>query len=334
MKKIFLILMLAGVTISASAQKETGWFFGAGAGMNFGFDGRKFEDRPTSHNGAGYAGDFYAGGWINPTFGLRAGYQGFGISDRYTDFGNRRFGYAHADLLMRAHRNIIPYVHGGMINIVNPSWGAGAGRMFPIHLTRNISIVPDLKASALNSKAYGNDQNNVSAVISATVGLAFRFGNKTRRAAVVPAAPAPDTVIVKEIIKDTVVVKEVVQDTVYVKPELPAELATISALALFDVDKSDLRAEALPELDAVVKWFASHPSAKATIEGHTDSTASAEYNQKLSERRAKAVFDYLVGHGIDAGRLSHAGYGLTRPVASNATPEGRQQNRRVEIKVK
>lgn len=331
---------MIALTLPVLAQRETGLFVGAGAGMNFGFDGYKYDDRPTSHNGAGYAGDFYAGGWLNRTVGLRAGYQGFSISDRYTDFGNRRYRYIHGDVLLRPHRNVIPYLHGGYVQIVNPAVGGGAGVLLPIHLTRHLSIVPDLKATAYDSKAFNTGTHNLALTLSATVGFALRFGHTDRRPAVtepvetpfVEPAPADhDTVVVKEVVKE--VVREIVKDTVYVAPPQPAELEAISALALFDNDSYVLRKEFLPDLDKVVAWFQSHPDARGTVEGHTDSNASPAYNQTLSENRARTVFNYLVNHGVDASRLTWHGYGLTRPVDTNATPEGRQRNRRVEIKV-
>ncbi|MBR5176820.1 MAG: OmpA family protein [Bacteroidales bacterium] len=337
MKKYILALFLCGISFAAAAQRETGYFVGAGAGMNFGFDGLKYEDRPTSHNGAGYAGDFYFGGWINPTIGLRAGYQGFGISDRYTDFGNRKYQYAHGDVLLRPHRNIIPYVHGGYLKIVNPAIGGGAGVMFPIHLTKHLSIVPDLKATGYNSKAFDSYKHNLAITLSATVGIALRFGHTAKKPAteptvVVPVEPSPrDTVIVREVVRE--IVREVVKDTVYLEPKLPAELEAISALALFDNDSYVIKREFYPDLDRVVAWFNNHPDARAVIEGHTDSNASPAYNQVLSENRARAVFNYLVDHGVDASRLTWTGYGLTRPVDTNATAEGRQRNRRVEISV-
>ena len=337
MKKHILTLFLLGISLTALAQRETGYFVGAGTGMNFGFDGLKYDDRPTSHNGAGYAGDFWFGGWINRTIGLRGGYQGFGISDRYTDFGNRQYRYVHGDLLLRPHRNIIPYVHGGYVKIVNPGFGGGAGVMFPIHLTPHLSIVPDLQATAYNSKAFDVYTRNLAMTLSATIGVAIRFGQKPRRPSAEPVVVPPvptivrDTVVVKEVVEK--VVEKVVKDTVFVAPPQPAELEAISALALFDNDSYVIKREFFPDLDRVVDWFRRHPDAHAVIEGHTDSNASAEYNQVLSENRARAVLNYLVNKGVDASKLSWAGYGLTRPVDTNATAEGRQRNRRVEIKV-
>jgi outer membrane protein OmpA-like peptidoglycan-associated protein len=75
----------------------------------------------------------------------------------------------------------------------------------------------------------------------------------------------------------------------------------------------------------------SEPSWKLTIEGHTDSTGSSDYNQKLSLQRADAVKAYLVAAGIEAGFLQTKGFGSAKPVADNASELGRAQNRRVEL---
>jgi OOP family OmpA-OmpF porin len=101
---------------------------------------------------------------------------------------------------------------------------------------------------------------------------------------------------------------------------------------LFDFDKYDIKPEAYPVLDEVVSVLNKNPEVEVEIQGHTDGVGSAEYNQTLSENRAKTVMDYLVRGGIEPNRLSSKGYGLTMPVAPNDTEEGRAQNRRVRLK--
>jgi outer membrane protein OmpA-like peptidoglycan-associated protein len=109
---------------------------------------------------------------------------------------------------------------------------------------------------------------------------------------------------------------------------------TLSSLILFDVDKSDLKASSREGLDQVIALLNTYPTNALRISGHTDSSGSAAHNQNLSVRRAKAVAAYFVQQGkIDPARIKIVGYGLTRPVASNLTEEGRQQNRRVEIDI-
>ncbi|MCA8831550.1 OmpA family protein [Hymenobacter pini] len=101
----------------------------------------------------------------------------------------------------------------------------------------------------------------------------------------------------------------------------------------FDFDKATLRKESTNELERLQKLLTDTPALRLEISGHTDNVGKAEYNKDLSQRRAKAVVDYLVAKGIDKGRLTFAGYGDTQPVASNASKAGRQLNRRTEFKV-
>jgi hypothetical protein len=100
----------------------------------------------------------------------------------------------------------------------------------------------------------------------------------------------------------------------------------------FDTDKWDIKPMYYELLDDVAAILKKNPGLKVEIQGHTDSQGSAKYNQGLSEKRARAVMEDLAGKGIDRSRLSYKGYGLTRPAATNDTPEGRALNRRVELK--
>ena len=100
---------------------------------------------------------------------------------------------------------------------------------------------------------------------------------------------------------------------------------------LFATGKSELKAGASANLDKLAAFMTEYPQRTAAIEGYTDSNGSEEYNQDLSQRRADSVKGYLVGRGVDTGRLSSSGRGENAPVADNASPTGRQQNRRVEV---
>jgi OOP family OmpA-OmpF porin len=100
---------------------------------------------------------------------------------------------------------------------------------------------------------------------------------------------------------------------------------------LFGFDKSNVRSEYHAMLDEVVSVMNRNPGLKIALQGNTDSIGSAKYNRGLSMRRAKAVMEYLEKKGISRDRLSVIGYGLTRPVATNKTREGRKMNRRVEL---
>jgi outer membrane protein OmpA-like peptidoglycan-associated protein len=102
----------------------------------------------------------------------------------------------------------------------------------------------------------------------------------------------------------------------------------------FAFDKANLDSRARAILDNALPQLANNPKLIGIeVGGHTDSIGAASYNQGLSERRAQSVANYLAGHGVDVGKMSVVGYGETQPVASNATREGRSENRRVELKV-
>ncbi len=118
-------------------------------------------------------------------------------------------------------------------------------------------------------------------------------------------------------------------------------LIELDADVLFDFDKHDVKPAAVDTLTKVADVLKQTGKAPATIEGHTDGKGSSEYNQKLSDRRAKSVEDWLVKQGgVERARLTSKGFGMTRPVAPNTKPdgsddpEGRRKNRRVEIRVK
>lgn len=102
----------------------------------------------------------------------------------------------------------------------------------------------------------------------------------------------------------------------------------------FDIGKSTLRSESNGELDRLVKLLQDVSSLKIEIAGHTDNTGSASLNAKLSQDRADAVVNYLKNKGISATRMTAKGYGDTRPISSNSSEEGRQNNRRTEFEIK
>lgn len=101
----------------------------------------------------------------------------------------------------------------------------------------------------------------------------------------------------------------------------------------FDVNSATIRAESTATLDSAAELLLANTDAGVTIEGHTDSDGDAALNSALSQDRAQAVLDYLVDAGVDASRLTAAGFGESEPIAENDTPQGRQENRRIEFKL-
>jgi outer membrane protein OmpA-like peptidoglycan-associated protein len=103
---------------------------------------------------------------------------------------------------------------------------------------------------------------------------------------------------------------------------------------LFDLDSSALRSESRTTLRELADNFEQYPDNIILVEGHTDSSGTEQHNQRLSEQRAANVADYLIENGVRSSSVTVFGYGESRPKSSNATAEGRQLNRRVEIHIR
>lgn len=103
---------------------------------------------------------------------------------------------------------------------------------------------------------------------------------------------------------------------------------------LFDHNSAALRSSSRETLNELAANFAQYPDNLIIVEGHTDSTGTESYNQRLSEQRASNVADYLIDRGVRAGSVTVYGYGELRPKSTNETAEGRQLNRRVEIHIR
>lgn len=101
----------------------------------------------------------------------------------------------------------------------------------------------------------------------------------------------------------------------------------------FDVNKFDLKKESTAELNKLIAFLKNNPTSKIEISGHTDNTGDKTTNQKLSENRAKAVYDFLISQNIPVSRLTFKGYGDAKPITSNDTAEGKAQNRRTEFTI-
>ena len=118
-------------------------------------------------------------------------------------------------------------------------------------------------------------------------------------------------------------------------PSTPPQVGEVVVLneVYFDVDSYELMPQSYNELAVLIAILKTNPEMKIELRGHTDNSGTQAHNIRLSENRAKAVMDYLIGRGIDSRRLSARGFGERKPVADNDTPEGRTLNRRVEYKV-
>ena len=161
-------------------------------------------------------------------------------------------------------------------------------------------------------------------------GLVLRLSFGKGKAVV---APCPECPIVEPIEK----IKEVYHhDTIRIVKEIPQEIKDKMkdlSSALFAFNKFDISPKAQTILNDVATWLKKNPQMKCELSGHTDGKGSVAYNQKLSEQRAQAVYDYLVKAGVSSDNLTWKGYGKSEPIATNDTAEGRQLNRRVELRL-
>lgn len=119
---------------------------------------------------------------------------------------------------------------------------------------------------------------------------------------------------------------------IYLEP-IRAGISTTLNNIFFETDEYQLQPKSETELERVVQFLRENPKVAIEISGHTDNVGNADYNQQLSQKRAMAVYDYLIKAGIPAARLKARGYGQSQPLAPNDTEENRQKNRRIEFSI-
>jgi OmpA-OmpF porin, OOP family len=231
--------------------------------------------------------------------------------------------YSYSDKLHGSDNN------GGFL------WGLGASWTWDHRVTLRFEY-----GQAVDIIDLGSSKSSVDRY---TLGMVYRFGHDE------VAAPAP------------VVAPPVVAAPVVAAPKAPAKCADsdndgvcdtadkcpntlagervgpygcpcdVTIQTHFGFDSAELTAEDKATLDKAAARMGDLQFVEGVASGYTDSTGKAAYNQKLSERRAQAVVDYLASKGVAAGRIKAVGYGAADPIADNATEEGRAQNRRVTI---
>ena len=143
-------------------------------------------------------------------------------------------------------------------------------------------------------------------------------------------APGPESEPETEQVKE---IKQAIQQAVKEeKKEFTIDFEKLSKQSLFEFNSDKVAADNYAGLNVVAKFLKDSPNVTVKVEGHTDNVGAKEYNQKLSERRAKSVADYIISKGVDSSRVTIQGFGFSKPIASNKTKEGRAKNRRTELK--
>ena len=183
------------------------------------------------------------------------------------------------------------------------TWGQPKNLGYPINTAgeeNNLIVAPDGRTAIFSSDRYGG------------------YGKQDLYSFVMPAPARPERITFLDPIRQAENLLTL-GDTV----TLPG--------IFFETAKATLLETSLAALDRLAEALLRHPSLRLEVGGHTDNVGSDEDNQLLSERRAKAVYEYLVARGVDATRLTYRGYGESRPVASNDNAEGRAKNRRTTL---
>ena len=203
-------------------------------------------------------------------------------------------------------------------NKIAADYGAGV----KYFLSENVALRADVR----HVIPFQDRHNN----FLGTVGLTFAFGGAKKT---VVSAPEPVARPVVQEVRPQPAAPVVVQE-VKPQPRVAKEIVEkgrTTLNVLFDFDKSSIKKNAFTDIDHLVAVMRQYKDLNVTIEGHTCNIGDAAYNKKLSQRRADAIKKYMVEKGgIDAKRLNGIGFGEEKPIASNATKEGRTKNRRVE----
>jgi OOP family OmpA-OmpF porin len=282
-----------------------------------------------------------------PAYGMRLGYDwtdhfateivGQYVRAEYHAVDNHLTALSgHLDLLWNfmPHSVVVPYLAaGGGVQTIryysidggtSTDGTANVGGGFKFFITDNFA----LRADARHIFDFVGRNDEVIHNWEYSAGLTFVFGGKKAAAmAAMPPAAEPTPQPQAEPAQ-----KEAPLEPVPAAEPTPGHYKyCITLHGEFDIDQAVVRPEYRDEIAKVGDFMKKYPTTTAVIEGHTDNVGTYNHNMDLSQRRAEAVVNYLVeNYGIDRSRLVAKGYGFTRPVADNATDQGKQKNRRIE----
>lgn len=350
-----IVLGLGGIGV-AQAQDVSSWYLAPRIGVDVPDDGRTTKTSLFSGLGLGT--------WVNPNFAMDFEY---GINNAEFKSGSPRDGHqwesVQLDVAGRYFFGEIgsgwrPYVVGGVGALRHKAYSGfllgdsfyskagGWDPMATLGLGIQYNISDRLSFRGEIAARYDHDNNSLNSSLSdaygfkrqssftdgiATVGLTYSFGGAAAPApaphAAAPSAPPPAAPPARE------------------QAAAPASVAIDLRGVEFKFDHPRVgeklepslkapTADSVAILDQAVDTLKRYPNVHVEVDGHTDGVGGDAYNQKLSERRAKGVYDYLTAHGVDASRLDGPkGFGKTQPIDTNDTAAGRQRNRRTELKV-
>jgi OOP family OmpA-OmpF porin len=198
----------------------------------------------------------------------------------------------------------------------------------------------DVEAIALNLPSYEIDGTRKHRGFQASVAVSVPLNifKRKKKPAPVEIVPEPQPVVVVPVEAPKVEEKpcytlDEMKDLIRQKKEIAGKKICAIEQITFEFNKSTLKPASLAYLNEIVLLMRENTKMKVTVNGHTDNVGSPEYNLNLSKARAMAVYNYLTKSGIESSRLSYEYFGMTKPIASNDTEEGRIINRRVEFEI-
>jgi len=343
LSSVYVSLLLTAAASVSAAEQTTGLYVAPSVGYQY-FDSERFEDRLGVN---GLENDASYGLGLGYNFGQWATELKYDQVNTETDVNSGvnsndvEFKHWHLDELyfFNDKKDWTPYIVAGLGDGKYQIDGAeddhqtfaNAGVGVIKALSKHVDLRTELRAE------YSFDEEQTDALFN--VALVYNFGSAPEPKPEPAPAPAP-VVVAAPVDTDGDGVfdpQDQCPDTAKgAKVDAKGCYIILTETKSFKLDVKFANASATLESDAsnsvrdLATFLTQYPTTDVVVEGHTDSTGSDKYNQALSERRAKAVADTLVSqYGIDARRVSSVGYGEAHPVASNATEQGRQQNRRV-----
>jgi outer membrane protein OmpA-like peptidoglycan-associated protein len=292
---------------------------------------------PPPPTGGSYRTDlkFESTGWaasVLPMLPIGESWNIFGRLGYYMGDNKTSGSFSAQDTLADGSDSGSPYQQKGQVSDDSGTfmWGIGASYTWNQRVSFRLEYdsIPDVAE-------LGNDETDVERF---TVGFVYRFGDVEEAMPV--AAAAPVAAVAAAPTKCADADNDGVCDTADRCPNTPAGdrvgergcSCDVTIRTHFTFDSAELTAEDKAELDRVAARLTELGFVGGTATGHTDNVGEEAYNQKLSERRAQAVVDYLAAKGVSPGRVTAIGMGEVKPLADNATEEGRVQNRRVTIR--
>lgn len=332
------VLLVAGNAVASNHDNP--WYVGGRIGATHYSDFEQSQSGRENKDNDDIGGGLFLGFNINDWFAIETGYTYLGefeIGDNASVINHAgevvgKFTWeATEDFDVFAKAGIYGYQAKGNDDIselrkkgLDGTLGLGA----EYHFTEDFSA--RLEYQFYNELAIQENNNEITwdAHLLA-LGLVYSWGKP--EAIVIQDAPVTQAVEVEEVVEE--IMEEKIEPVVVVVEEKKAiEVENATAEIYFDTKSNSISAESIAQLQPIINHLSDHPSATIIAVGHTDSRGSEASNQKLSERRAEALSNFLVEeYSIDPARISYSGEGEHSPIADNETKEGQAKNRRVSV---